>query len=313
MERMRTGKEFDYELRDEPEFQAEVRRFFAGLDSSEERLEALKLLYGRYIYIVNHELAADLLEPLIRDADPAVRSRAARAISSNDCSERYAKELIALLDGEPSIPVLLNVALAMGNSDHQAFAPYLEKMLDHPATKVRWSALRALTWLSPMTAFEYNVRFLDDEEPSVRSVAVENLATPQLNVVIIALTRKLGDDDRGVRATAARALGQMKAATAADALKDLLVDEDRDVRTEAAVALGELRAHPWEVKNLLKDPDGKVRQFTAKAMGNMMADRYIDYLEPLLDDDYPEVRESAAESIKKLKALPPGVEPKAEE
>ena len=118
-------------IRESEAVKREVRTFFAGLDSSDLRLEAMDLIDSRFFgaHIVSGELGPELLGPLIRDADLSVRVRAARAIGAVGCGAQYAKELIALLDGELSAEALEDVAYALGRSQHQPFAKHLEKPL----------------------------------------------------------------------------------------------------------------------------------------------------------------------------------------
>lgn len=305
-QRMRSENAFDYGIRDSEEFRNGFRDFFAGLDNSEIRLEAMGLLEDRFVDIVSSDFAGELLGPLIRDVDPAVRIRAANAIGYHGGGALYSKELITMTEGEASIEALVNVAFAMGRSGHQPFVPHLEKMLKHPNGEVRSKALIAITELAPLIAFNHNLRLLDDEEPSVRSTAIENIADPQINVIITSLKRMLNDKDPGVRENAVLALGGLNASYSADAIKERLSDEYPLVRSRAALVLGQMRKHSWDVAALLKDEDVIVRRHAAIGMGLMADANYIQALRPLLKDEDDQVREYAATSISQLKALKTG-------
>lgn len=294
----------DSTLRDSEETRNSIRHFFAGLENSGQRLEAIGMLDSRYEYIVTPGIAAELLGPLIRDADPTVRARAARAIGYNGCGAQYATELIAMLEGDPTADALINVARAMGTSGHQPFVPHLEKMLGNANHEVRSNASSALTRLAPMTAFNHNLRLLEDEAPSVRSAAIENIAHPPGNVIVTSLMRMLNDKDPAVRETAVRVLGEMNVTTSADAIRERLSDENHHVRAQAALVLGQMRQHSWDVAALLKDRDVVVRRKAAIAMGLMAAPRYIENLRPLLNDEDDQVREYAWKSISQLAPIP---------
>jgi len=302
-EQMRTENGYEEKIRDTEAFRNTVRGFFAGLENSEIRLEAIDMLDGRYVYIVSRDFASELLGPLIRDDDPAVRIRAARAIGYNGCGARYAEELITMTEGETSVEALVNVAYAMGSSEHQPFVSYLEKMLGHANGEVRSKASDAITQLAPMTAFNHNLRLLDDAEPSVRSAAIRNIASPSGNVIVTSLMRMLDDKDPKVRENALQALGKQNAPHSADAIKERLSDEHHHVRSQAALVLGQMRKHPWHVAALLKDQDVVVRRRAAIGMGLMADAHYIPALTPLLDDEDDQVREYAAKAISQLEAL----------
>ncbi|MFN3150513.1 HEAT repeat domain-containing protein [Bremerella sp.] len=301
----------DNEIRDSEEFRSVIRDFFAGLDASATRVAATELLDSRYVYIVNSEFAAQLLGPLIRDADPVVRARAARAIGYNHCGAQYADELIAMLDGEPSADALVNVAYAMGGSGHQPFVIHLVKLLSHADAKVRSAALLELTRLSPKQAFDHNLRLLNDGQPSVRSAAIQNLAQYPVESSLMHVERKLNDEDPSVRERAVWVLGQMTSTRSADVIAKRLSDADHLVRGRAALVLGQLHAtrHAHDVATLLKDEDVVVRRYATQAFGAMGEPRYIEDLRPLLGDADGQVRKYAAEAIRELEAVKTDGEP----
>ncbi|MGJ8655826.1 MAG: HEAT repeat domain-containing protein [Akkermansiaceae bacterium] len=296
---------FDYKKRDEEPYQKKIREFFAGLKSGEMRMEAISMLDSRYVYIANRELAAELLGPLIRDADESVRARAAKAIGYNRCAVKYSKELIALLDGEPDQETLINVAYAMGSSEHQAFVPHLETMLSHANSRVRAGAANALAYLAPDRAFNHQLRLLEDKDPWVRKAAVRNISRTPGNATVTFLVKMLEDEEPAVREQAVRSLGEMKAASSADALKECLSDMNHGVRYQATLALGEIKQHAQHVARLLNDENVVARRGATIAMGLMGESRYIENLRPLLSDEDEQVRNAAKKSISQLEALTP--------
>ena len=303
MKQLIAGEGIDDKVRDSKVFQDKVRAFFTGLDTSELRLEAIGLLDGRYVYIVSPDFADELLGSFIRDEDVDVRVRAADAIAYHGCGVLYAKELVGLLDGEPSEKALINVARAMGFSGKggkELFVPHLKKMLMSEYAEARAAASEALTELDPMTAYEFNVELLGDEDAVVRKAAIRNLSSPRANVVVISLMGMLEDKDADVRREAVLALGKMKAEWAADALKERLSDEDRGVRSHAALALGKMGKHAWDVLQMTVDDDVVVRRHATIAMGLMGDARYVENLKSLLKDEDEQVREYAGEAIRLL-------------
>lgn len=292
----------DEELRDSETFRGAIRVFFAGLDDSAMRLAAVDLLDRRYVYIVNRDLAAELLGALIRDAEPIVRVRAAKAIGYNECGAQYVDELIAMLDGKPSIETLVNVAYAMGRSGHQPFVKHLEELAGHADARVRSTASFELTRLAPQQAFNHNLRLLNDGQPSVRRAAIQNISRCPEGRSIMRLERMLNDKDGSVRERAVWALGQLHADDSADAVAMLLSDADHHVRARAALVLGQMHAnrHAQRIAGLLTDQDVVVRRYASQAMGAMGLPRYIEKLRPLLNDTDDQVRNYAAMAIEQL-------------
>ena len=295
----------DDELRDSEKTRNAVRNFFADLDNRALRLAAMDLLDDRYVYLANPELTAELLGPLIRDPDADVRVRAANAIGYNACGAKYADELIAMLDGEPSADALVGVAYAMGRSGYQPFATHLEGVLRHPDPEVRSSALFELTVLNPEKALRHNLRLLEDPDPSVRRRAIQNFTLAPEEKVFAPLAGMLEDEDPRVRERAVWALGQMHVNDAADAIARRLSDADHHVRSRAALVLGQMRATPHAdaVAKLLDDENVVVRRYATQAMGMMRDPRFVERLRPLLKDEDDQVRERAAEAIGQLEAV----------
>ena len=172
------------------------------------KIAAMDMLDSRYVYSVNRNTAVELLGPLIRDTDPAVRERAAHAVGYNGCGKNYAKELIAMLKGDSSPEGVTAVAYAMGRSRHRPFLPYLVKLLRHTNPVVRSKVAFELTRLSSKEAYEHNLRLLSDDEPVVRVSAVQNLALTKDRRSIGPIERLLNDKDPHVRERALWALGE---------------------------------------------------------------------------------------------------------
>ena len=295
----------DDNLRDSEKFRTAIVEFFSGLDDSAMRVAAMELLDSRYVYIVSGEIATELLGPLIRDTDPAVRVRAARAIGSNTCGKQYARELIAMLDGDPPTDALVSVTYAMGRSKHQPFVSHLVKLLDHADAEVCSAASFELTRLAPKQALEHNLRLLKDGQPRVRRAAIQNLIVLPGKNVIMSIERMLDDEDSNVRERAVWALGQMHSTGSADVVAKQTSDSDSHVRARAADVLGQLHAkqHVKILAALLKDEDVVVRRYATQAFGAMGEQQFIKYLHPQLSDADDQVREYAAEAIHQLETV----------
>lgn len=305
---LRLAAKNESELRMAEKSQRAIRAFFDGLDGSAMRVAAIEMLDTRYVSVVSRELTAKLLGPLIRDADQAVRSRAAKAIGYNNCGAQYFDELTGMLNGEPSTDALRNIAYAMGRSGHQAFVPYLVELLNHADADVRSTALFELNRLAPKQAVAHNLRLLDDEQPSVRSGATQNLVRFPGRSAITAVEGMLADKDYSVRERAVVALGEMRSARSADVIAKRLSDEDHRVRGHAALVLGQLHAtrHAPSMAALLNDEDVVARRYATKAFGAMGAPEFIEDLRPLLNDADDQVREYAAAAIAELEDLTAG-------
>ncbi len=284
--------------------QQSMRSFFADLDDRAMRVAAIDLLDRRYVYLVNRELAAELLGPLVRDADRSVRTRAADAVGYNGVGSKFADSLIAMIEDDAPIDTLTSVAYAMGRSAHRPFVPHLVSLLRHASAEVRTSALFELTRLAPEEAFEHNVRHLQDADASVRAAAVQHLGRAARPHAVAAIVPLLVDEVDSVRERAVGALGQLQAFVTADDIAARLTDDVDRVRARAAVILGDFRSveHVDPVAALLDDPSVVVRRAVSKALGAMGDRRVIERLQSRLDDADDQVRTNAAESIRALRA-----------
>ena len=292
-------------------FRGAIVAFFSDLDSTAMRLAAIELLDDRYVYIVSQELATDLLGPLIRDANPVVQSRAAKAIGYNGCGAKYASELVSMLNGDLSIESIVDVTYAMGRSKHQPFAKHLVELVSHSDASVRRAALSELTQLAPAQSFEHNIELLNDGQASIRVSAIQNLVRIPEKEGITRVEQMLDDEDASVRERAAWALGKMHSPESAKLVAKRLHDSSPKVRGRAALTLGELHAtaHSYAVAALLKDRDIVVRRYATQALGVMGDSNDIEHLRPMLVDTDDQIRKYAAASIRQLTLTMQVIEP----
>jgi HEAT repeat protein len=293
------------DVRLSPEYQKPIRKYFAELASGPMKLAAIEMLDNRYVHIVERKLAAELLGPLVRDADPHVKARAAKAIAYNDCGAAYADELIAMLQGTPSQEAIVNVAAAMSKTDHEAFVPHLEHWTEHPAGEVRIAVGMALAMLVPETAFEQYLRLLHDPTTRVRKVAVQQLPHCKDQRALALTEQMLHDPEPEVRERAVWTLGVMRSQNSGAVIARLLADPHHHVRGRAAEVLGKLQTaeHAPAIAALLNDDNVVVRRYAVMGLGHMQQAKYLDVLRPLLNDADDLIRRNAAESIEQIEAV----------
>lgn len=291
--------------RQAPDVQQAVRAFFAKLNGSAEKIAAIGMLDSRYVYVAPKELAADLLGPLLRDPDPGVHIRAARAVGYHHCGAMYVDELNALLADDPPAETLTVLAYALGRSGHQPFVATLQEWLRHREPQVRAAASSALTSLAPESALDPNLRLLKDESVQVRKAAVQNLAGSSEPQAAEAIERLLDDESHEIRERAVWALGQMERSKSADPIAARLQDPHHRVRGRAAEVLARLHAteHADAVAALLADRDIVARRYAAQAVGRLGLPRHIELLRPLLNDHDEQLRKYTATSLRRLEAI----------
>jgi HEAT repeat protein len=279
-----------------------LRKHFESRKTAEEKYGAIHLLDTDFAAtIIRKEIAeadrAKLLRIFLEDDDLSVRNVAVGAITFNNWSTQFSKELIAMLAGNPSEDTIRVVAEAMGSSKHEPFTPHLVKLLDHPNPDLQLNVAGRLSFLNPKLGYEFLApritdfkRDLDQRiaairqlhiqhflpairlmtaltkapEPELRREATERLGLLHSRDHTATFTRLLTDKDAQVRGLAAKALATVldRTETDEDAIATLLKDSDPFVRRTAADALrsaGAKRLLP-EIKKLRNDPDEKVRQ-----------------------------------------------------
>jgi len=200
--------------------------------------------------------------------------------------------------------------------------------LKKPSAAIRENSAKALGETGDPRAVEPLAGLLEDTFPEVRDAAAGALAKigePSVEPLIEAL----GSSSSTVRACAAGALGEIKDVRAVEPLVRLLSDDSSEVNKKAIEALagiGEpavksltdslkdpaLRAGAGEALSKIGEPavasllreigadNQEVRIAVVKLLGEIAS---VDSIEPLisaLDDDSPEVREGAGDSLLKI-------------
>jgi HEAT repeat protein len=192
---------------------------------------------------------------------------------------------------EPAVRRKAIFSLGAMNADAAEAVPALARILTEDADgEIRYQAALALSKIAPaaIAALPALARALDeDESPKVRMNAA------------IALCR-LGPQARPAAAVLIRALERR-------ANRTNLAKYTCTIQEMASVALGRATAGTTEGVAALTTALGNARtsskrRFLAQALGDIgaSAQAAASRLQSLLDDDSPEVRESAAEALRKI-------------
>jgi len=235
------------------------------------------------------EPAVRLLCGALGSAEPAIRSRAARALG------RIGNGGAAVVQG-------LTAALR----DQQA--------------SVRFAAVSALGELTPPAAAAVPeiVAILGDKEPLLRRAAAEALAGigPAAEAAAPALVAALRDPEADVRMHAAQALGRIggPGQAAARALAGVLANREEDVSVQmfAAEALGLIGpAGVPALRSGLRHGQPVVREMSARALGGMGAEAEpaVSALIQALSDEDEWVAKAAVEALGKLGGVAAAAEP----
>ncbi len=273
-----------------------VREFFAGLKDSATKIEALGMLDSRYVYAIPNGIESEILAPLVRDADLAVRVRASRTLAYTGRGGEFVDELLALVK-EQTVGAKEGALWAMGQTGHERFLAAIKQHLSHDNPVVRRAASTSLSrWATTQTV--HIARLLDDPDPEVRASAIQDLS--QSGRHAFGIVRLANDPDVRVRIAAAKALGEIGAE--ADAVARLLGDAHPSVRAEAARALGQMRSleHAAHVRKLLDDGDLQVRRYVIHATGMLRDRESLPKLRELATDADDQTRTLAAQAIREI-------------
>ena len=145
-----------------------------------------------------------------------------------------------------------------------------------------------------VSVLENPARFLDDEDPHVRRLAVSACSVDPKGVVELG-DLAVRDPDPTVRALAVEALGL--AGETADLAR---TDADDRVREAAATAAGEVgstAAVDWLIEAARSDEDQLVREAAVAALGAIGDERALPVLLDLVTEGRPRVRRRAVVAL----------------
>lgn len=197
------------------------------------------------------------LERLARDAVPAVRRAAVRALGELGGSARTLAERVADPDARVREVAVIGLASA-GTDAHDA----LRRALTSEHAEVRFQAALSYAEIAPDAATAI-LPLLDDGDPEVRANAARALGTCQSAESVAALRLTLDDRSTRVRHEAALALARRGAAPPTDALSDALTDAELVLEALDALGTPEHRAAADRIASLT---DALLRPLVVKAL-----------------------------------------------
>ncbi len=189
------------------------------------------------------------------------------------CDAKGQAALLQLLnDDDPDIAA--DAAYQLGWSHNpQAVGPLIDILQDeHESGCLRAAAATALGWIGDQRALSSLAAQMDNPETEIRWSAVKAIGDIGGKEALCAkaLVLMLGDkkEDARVRAAAAYALGRMGCRDAVDVLLSVLNDSEGRLRLDTLAALGQIgdvrAAAPLQA--LLQDENFDVRQAAAEAL-----------------------------------------------
>ncbi len=236
----------------------------------------------------------------LRDASPAVRWRAARALARLQDSTAVDPLGGALL-GDADVEVRREAAFALGQIGHESASLSLATAFDREGDlEVRALALEALGKLGASSGTPVCVRAMAAPEARLRREGALALWRIADGGAQKPLAEALRDADPEVRWAAAYALEKMKDTVAVVRAVSLVGgDPEPRVRAYAARTLGRMRSRlgTGVLLELLEDPDLSVRVNAARSLGQIADSAAVPQLLARLADRHPYVRETAATAL----------------
>lgn len=148
-------------------------------------------------------------------------------------------------------------------------------------------------------AVEPLISRLNDENPTLRRIAIEALGKIGDVRVVESLLIRLNDEAPAVREATALALGTLKDERAIEPLIERLSDESVPVQSAAISALGFFKGRKVEttIISRLDSPDFRIRNAAIKALSIIDLNRFIDYVIAGLEDESKSVRLTAVQQL----------------
>jgi HEAT repeat protein/beta-lactamase regulating signal transducer with metallopeptidase domain len=282
---------------------------------------------GGYYKVVDASAVIPVLNNLLSDKDPGVRSAAVKALvlMSPDSRPVAVPVLIELLkDKDPNVRWMTVWDLGKIGPDAKAALPALTAMIHDPSFGVRENVAEALESISPVAAKAAVPALLDLLKDSCAGVRERTMRVllrldPKLKTVIVPVLMEMLKGDQGQRARAAGilgeigpdALGESTVKQAVPAVKQLLLDIHEHgnwcYRMDTAVALMKLdpAEKPFAISaliELLNHPYCGARWTTAEALGKIGPDAKaaVPALTGLLKDRQKRVQRAAKEALKSI-------------
>lgn len=234
-----------------------------------------------------------------KPAEPAAENAAMKATRDAAIAEFHGKD-----EGAADDAMKLLAHLAK-NGDGEARKVLLEA-LKSENPYMRELAVEAVGIMANPDDLPLLEAALKDAVPKVRQEAVDWIGSyppEKSGPILVAL---LTDADARVVRTAADRLGDMKYEAAKPDLIRLAGGNDESVAVEAAIALrrmgdtaaAEILVPTWGAKS--KSPDARERENAVKQLRRLRLESTRVYLEAMLNDESPRVRDEAKKALKQL-------------
>jgi HEAT repeat protein len=238
------------------------------------------------------------LVTVLRDADAAVRGRAAQVLTRQHWRPKDANEELwhAIARG--------GFVEAISSYGARAIEP-LEMILQTGDTPMKVAVIRALAEIEEDRVIDILLPCLKSSDEAVCVAAIEvlsELGTPKLSEPLMSLLKHSGHK---VRVAGIEAVVRLQLQEAAQAVSAMLKDRNWDVRTAAAVALGKMgnRLATESLVAAIKDSDADVRQAAITSLGQLGDPAAIRPLVAMLADADSNVRHAAGTAL-------PAIDPK---
>lgn len=189
-----------------------------------------------------------LIQALLMDSDPRVKSAAASALVA--IGEPAVRALLDVIASEVGMTETGHAAWALAHMDKEAL-PAFYRAIESPAGAVRCAVIAAMSAVlkahdneekqKDEKAIAFIVEALTDLDPMVRTEAATAIGSIPLKVEIERLLVTLTDPVEAVRRAAAIALGRLGDRKAVQILEQVAVaDESNSVRILARLAIGQI-------------------------------------------------------------------------
>ena len=186
---------------------------------------------------IGDERAVPVIIDVLKEDRMTMRYNAARALG-NIADKRAAPALIGLLN-DKEWQVRFYAVEALGKiGDRSAVNPIADIMIKDANSEIRLTAIDALNSLDGKSRYKSVIELFSDNQPNIRSRAVELIGKWKTEEALPLIVRMLRDDRSNVvRSSCAHALGIYKNFASAPALIQSLSDNYKDVRIYALESL----------------------------------------------------------------------------
>lgn len=241
--------------------------------------------------------AVDRLIVALRDEDVWVRASAATALGYLGDPAALAPLVVALDDNDNSVRD--NATRALGDLDHPTVIPHLIAALEDTSRNIGNPACYALVNLDASAAIPSLITALNHIAASTRYAAAETLGILGNDEVISPLVNALGDEDEIVCRQAYNALKRRRYTPDMASIPPSPSDSDLPTRRKIAYLLGLTDTAEAVVRlmDMLNDEEPDVREVAAQSLGHIGDPVALPLLVTLLHDPASEVRRSVAEAL----------------